>query len=260
MAKSRYGKRNRYGNRYVARNTKGQFISNVDVGRSLKADKRRTAKRQSGSGYGQQGDAKKKSFLAHGGMEYYEGQGYDDKMDESLGMRHRGKHSQSMKDRRDEASAMDKKHSKMGRKYDDVMTMDAEFAGHTQGYNDRMDESMGMSHRGKHSQSMKDRRDESAGMEKHMGRRKYARVGTMDKSDRYMAEMEIPMNYPEGDGRVLGQVTPTTNFTPAGLHAETFGGNFKTGFAATFGVIAALMAGGVIVNVLGMAASNNSDE
>tara|TARA_A100001391_G_scaffold40259_1_gene22498 strand:+ start:18758 stop:19369 length:612 start_codon:yes stop_codon:yes gene_type:complete len=203
MAKRRYGKRNRYGNRYVARNTKGQFISNVDVGRSLKADKRRTAKRQSGSGYGQQGDAKKKSFLAHGGMEYYEGQGYDDKMDESMGMSHR--------------------ESKM-------------------------------------KQSMKDRRDESAGMEKHMGRRKYARVGTMDKSDRYMAEMEIPMNYPEGDGRVLGQVTPTTNFTPAGLHAETFGGNFKTGFAATFGVIAALMAGGAIVNVLGMAASDNSDE
>ena len=56
-------------------------------------------------------------------------QGYDDKMDESLGMRHRGRHSQSMKDRRDEASAMDKMHSKMGRKYDDVMTMDrdAEF-------------------------------------------------------------------------------------------------------------------------------------
>ena len=53
-------------------------------------------------------------------------QGYNDKMDESLGMRHRGRHSQSMKDRRDEASAMDKDHSMMGRKYDDVMTMDAE--------------------------------------------------------------------------------------------------------------------------------------
>jgi len=53
-------------------------------------------------------------------------QGYNDKMDESLGMRHRGSHSQSMKDRRDEASAMDKGHSTMGRKYDDVMTMDAE--------------------------------------------------------------------------------------------------------------------------------------
>jgi len=53
-------------------------------------------------------------------------QGYNDKMDESLGMRHRGPHSQSMKARRDEASAMDKNHSMMGRKYDDVMTMDAE--------------------------------------------------------------------------------------------------------------------------------------
>ena len=70
--------------------------------------------------------------------------------------------------------------------------------------------------------------------QKHMGRRKYARVGTMDKSDRYMAEMEIPMNYPEGDGRVLGQVTPTTNFTPAGLHAETFGGNFQVRICCHF--------------------------
>ena len=56
----------------------------------------------------------------------YMAQGYDDKMDESLGMRHRGMHQQSMKDRRDEASAMDKGHSRMHRKYDDVMTMDAE--------------------------------------------------------------------------------------------------------------------------------------
>jgi hypothetical protein len=53
-------------------------------------------------------------------------QGYNDKQDESMGMRHRGSHSQSMKDRRDEAAAMDKRHSMMGRKYDDVMTMDAE--------------------------------------------------------------------------------------------------------------------------------------
>ena len=61
------------------------------------------------------------------GAEYEGHQGYDDKMDESMGMRHGGKHSQSMKDRRDEASAMDKRHSRMGRKYDDVMTMDAEY-------------------------------------------------------------------------------------------------------------------------------------
>ena len=103
-------------------------------------------------------------------------QGYDDKQDESMGMRHRGSHSQSMKDRRDEASAMDKDHSMMGRKYDDVMTMDA------QGYNDKMDESLGMRHRGSHSQSMKDRRDEASAMDKmhsKMGR-KYDDVMTMD--------------------------------------------------------------------------------
>ena len=56
----------------------------------------------------------------------FSAQGYDDRMDESMGMRNRGPHSQSMKDRRDEASAMDKGHSMMGRKYDDVATMDAE--------------------------------------------------------------------------------------------------------------------------------------
>ena len=49
-------------------------------------------------------------------------QGYNDKMDESLGMRHRGKKSQSMKDRRDEAKGMNKKSS--GRAYDSVGTMD----------------------------------------------------------------------------------------------------------------------------------------
>jgi hypothetical protein len=55
----------------------------------------------------------------------FSAQGYDDKQDESIGMRHRGRHSQSRKDRRDEASAMDRK-GRMGRKYDDVATMDAE--------------------------------------------------------------------------------------------------------------------------------------
>ena len=40
----KYGKRNRYGDRYVARNANGQLISNVDVGRSLKQDRARKAK------------------------------------------------------------------------------------------------------------------------------------------------------------------------------------------------------------------------
>ncbi len=50
-----------------------------------------------------------------------------------------------------------------------------------QGYDDKLDESMGMSKKeSKMEQSMKDRRDESKGMEKGMGRRAYQRVGTMD--------------------------------------------------------------------------------
>ena len=50
-------------------------------------------------------------------------QGYDDQQDESIGERNITTGEQSLKDRRDEADAMDKK---MGRKYDDVATMDAE--------------------------------------------------------------------------------------------------------------------------------------
>jgi hypothetical protein len=36
-------------------------------------------------------------------------QGYDDRLDESLAMKHRGAHEQSMEDRRDESKAMEKK-------------------------------------------------------------------------------------------------------------------------------------------------------
>tara|TARA_R100000742_G_C4279220_1_gene103265 strand:+ start:4373 stop:4573 length:201 start_codon:yes stop_codon:yes gene_type:complete len=36
-------------------------------------------------------------------------QGYNARLDESLGGRHKGKHSQSLKDRRDESKAMSKK-------------------------------------------------------------------------------------------------------------------------------------------------------
>jgi hypothetical protein len=60
-------------------------------------------------------------------MDVYSAQGYNDKMDESLGMRDGAarKFRQSMKDRRDEAGAMDRKYG-MRRKYEDVETMDAE--------------------------------------------------------------------------------------------------------------------------------------
>lgn len=49
-----------------------------------------------------------------------------------------------------------------------------------QGYNARMDESLGMRN-GSKSQSMKDRRDESKGMEKAMGKRAYGAVKSMKR-------------------------------------------------------------------------------
>ena len=58
--------------------------------------------------------------------------------------------------------------------------------GKKQGYNARLDESLG-SRRGAKStkkQSYKSRRDESKGMEKSMSRRAYASVKTMDKKNR----------------------------------------------------------------------------
>jgi hypothetical protein len=60
--KRKYGKRQRFdhikGNsRYVARNAKGQFISNVGVSNSIKADLRSSAKTQQPVGFRNQGDA-----------------------------------------------------------------------------------------------------------------------------------------------------------------------------------------------------------
>ena len=52
-----------------------------------------------------------------------------------------------------------------------------------QGYNDKLDESLGM-RKGKKKQSMKSRRDESKGMEKASGKRAYSAVKTMDKGRR----------------------------------------------------------------------------
>lgn len=51
-----------------------------------------------------------------------------------------------------------------------------------QGYNDRLDESLGMRHRGPHSQSFKDRRDESKAMEKEYTGHAYAGAKGMNKA------------------------------------------------------------------------------
>lgn len=53
-----------------------------------------------------------------------------------------------------------------------------------QGYNARLDESLGMRHRGPHKQSMMDRRHESEGEEKHLTGHDYMGDHNMDKGDR----------------------------------------------------------------------------
>ena len=53
-----------------------------------------------------------------------------------------------------------------------------------QGYNARLDESLGERNRCKKTQSLKSRRDESKGTEKAMGKRAYSAVSTMDKGSR----------------------------------------------------------------------------
>jgi hypothetical protein len=129
-------------------------------------------------------------------------QGYNSRLDESIGMRD-GKKSQSMKDRRDESKGMKKASGK--RAYSADKSMDMMMGGGKmkemyekggmiramlkdpkqremarkamQGYNDRLDESLG-ARDGKESskkQSMKSRRDESSAMEP----RKYGAVSTM---------------------------------------------------------------------------------
>jgi hypothetical protein len=45
--------------RYVRRNKKGEFGKQVDVGRSLSADRRRTAKTKVEKGQGDRGDVKR---------------------------------------------------------------------------------------------------------------------------------------------------------------------------------------------------------
>lgn len=95
-----------------------------------------------------------------------------------------------------------------------------------QGYNDRMDESLGMSSRGrKMKQSMRDRRDESKGMEKSMGRRAYQRVGTMDAEDLSVQNVQDGVSE-----EVFGDVGEGNDFGQ--MRAETFNAATKFSDAA----------------------------
>ena len=119
-----------------------------------------------------------------------------------------------------------------------------ERGGNTQGYNDKLDESLG-SRRGSgrtKEQGRKDRRDESEAMERSMGRRKYAAVGSMDKGDRMMAEGgQIPIPKEVLSGKEYIALALDEDGKPHMKFSKTFNGalrmaknldkKFDTGYA-----------------------------
>ena len=282
----KYGKRQRFGDRYVARNARGEFISNVDVGRSLAQDRARKAKDQDErSGFGQMGDEKEAE---------YEAQGYNDKLDESLGMsRKESMMRQSRKARRDESKGTEKYDG--SRAYSRVRTMDMSaenlavadvdihdgmvlpegtgsiigqaipetdftpFGVSAEGYDDKLDESLGMSHKeSKMKQSLKARRDESKGMKKASGKRAYSRVGTMDKNADYF-ENAAGGFYPTGDGRAFGSMTLDNTYAPLAAAEGDITSGFKMGMGATLGVIGGLAFAGWVGGMMS-SLSDKKDE
>ena len=63
-------KRQRIGNRYISRRKNGTISKNVNVGRSLSADRRTKAKKTVKAGYGDKGDVKRAETLVVGRKEY----------------------------------------------------------------------------------------------------------------------------------------------------------------------------------------------
>ena len=102
--------------------------------------------------------------------------------------------------------------------------------GKTQGYDDKLDESLG-SRKGAErtkKQSRKDRRDESAAMEKSMGRRKYASVGTMDKGSREMEKGgRITAPQPILDGKEFIALVVDKDGMPQMKFSKTFNGALR---------------------------------
>ena len=215
----KYGKRQRFGNRYVARNASGEFISNVDVGRSLAADRRRKAKVQDErSGFGQMGDERRAE---------YEAQGYNDKLDESLGMsRKQSMMRQSRKARRDESKGTEKYDG--SRAYSRVRTMD------------RSAENLAVA-----DVDIHDGMNIPAGTGAIIGQAipetDFTPFGASaeDMNADYF-ENAAGGFYPTGDGRAFGSMTLDNTYAPLAAAEGDITSGFKMGMGATLGVIGGL--------------------
>ena len=215
----RYGKRQRFGDRYVARNAKGEFISNVNVGRSLKQDRARKAKDQNEQvGFGQMGDERRAEFAA---------QGYNAKLDESLGMsRKESKMKQSRKARRDESKGTEKYDG--SRAYSRVGTMD------------KSAENLAVA-----DVEVWDGMVLPEGTGSIIGQA----VPETDFTPFGVSAEEMNADYfenaaggfyPTGDGRAFGSMTLDNTYAPLAAAEGDITSGFKMGMGATLGVIGGL--------------------
>ena len=149
----------------VANNPK--FAKKAGVPQSVGKD---FAKADKGKTFQEGGDVNRKSRLKSLRNEIEESRRVADR---------RPKDAQERKDKSDQLSRINREEKadmlNMGGKVKGYMR-----GGKTQGYNDRLDESMG-ARNGKKSQSMTSRRNESKGMEKSMGKGAYSGASTMMK-------------------------------------------------------------------------------
>jgi hypothetical protein len=151
------------------------------------------------------------------GSEHHKGQGYDDELDESLGMSHKESGmKQSFKDRRDESKGTEKfDHS---RAYSRVKAMDAENMGLTQyvGSAGGSGDGTPVSYGGIALPESDVAAMVESSTENPMGASIGTVMGTMGAEE--VPVVPDPSSFPQGDGRVLGQQTYQANLSP--LHAE----------------------------------------
>ncbi len=94
----------------------------------------------------------------------------------------------------------------------EMVTEEGDYEEKKQGYNDRLDDSLG-SKNGKKKQSLKDRRDESEGEEESKGKRKFSGDSEMDKEE--YGEPTLDNSNPGGDKKKRG--TDGLNSTDVGV-------------------------------------------
>ncbi len=234
--KRRYGKRQRFDNikgnsRYLARDAKGRWISNVGVSGSIKQDLRSNAHSKQPVGFRGLGDAKDAEgvLLSNAIVQWEDGMGESSPSappldimwaEEGAGMPGAIDDGYYPNSYGEDSSTFGNGVPQWYGSAEGIAYMHEEAipnsyggdsaltsgrgvpqwygsAEHDQGYDDRDDEALGMRHRGHHHQSLKDRRDESKGMTDALNpHHPYSDVSTMSaEGGREKATKEVMAHY-----------------------------------------------------------------